>query len=101
MAIETYPVELAEYFKDPDGQILLLEDAFAEGHPGYIAHAIGIVARARGMTQVAREAELTREALYRSLSETGDPKLSTLVGVLKALGFRLSVVPDRPAEAAE
>jgi probable addiction module antidote protein len=63
-----------------------LPDAFETGDSGYIAHALGIVARARGMSQVARDAGVSREAL----SPGGDPKRSTLLGVARALGFRLT-----------
>ena len=55
--------------------------------------ALGIVARARGMTSIARDAGVTREALYKALSENGDPKLSTLMGVVRALGVTLTAKP--------
>ncbi|XKM42919.1 addiction module antidote protein [Rhizobium ruizarguesonis] len=67
-----------------------MEDAFESGDAGYIAHALGVVAKARGMSRVARDAGVTREALYKSLSEKGDPKLSTLIGVAAALGYKLT-----------
>lgn len=93
MALETTPFDASEYLDDAQSQAELLADAFESGHTAYIAHAIGIVARARGMTSIAKEAGVTREALYKALSETGDPKLSTLLGVLKALGVQLSARP--------
>lgn len=74
----------------PEHQAQLLTEAFESGDAGSIARALGIIARARGMTQVARDAGLRREPLYRSLSSEGDPKLSTILGVAKALGIRLS-----------
>jgi probable addiction module antidote protein len=67
----------------------LLSRAFADGSTAEIAHALGIIARARGMTEVARRSGLAREALYRALSRDGDPKLSTLLRVMQALGIRL------------
>jgi probable addiction module antidote protein len=67
----------------------LLERAFADGSSAEIAHTLGIIARARGMTVVARRSGLAREALYRTLSRDGDPKLSTLLRVMQALGIRL------------
>jgi probable addiction module antidote protein len=93
MAIETRPFDAAEYLDDAESQAELLADAFASGHAGYIADALGVVARARGMTQVAKDAGVTREALYKALSRDGDPKLSTLLGVAKALGVKLTAVP--------
>jgi probable addiction module antidote protein len=91
MALETTPFDAAEYLGSEDAQIELLTDAFSEGDPAYIAHALGVVARARGMTQVAKDAGVSRESLYRALSGQGDPKLSTFMGVLRSLGLKLKV----------
>lgn len=88
--IETLPFDAAEYLDTPKSQAELLADAFETGDAHYITVALGVVARARGMSSVANEAGVTREALYKALSETGDPRLSTLLGVMKALGLRLS-----------
>lgn len=90
MPIKTTPFDAAEYIDDPESQAELLADAFETGNATYITHALGIIARARGMTSVAKEAGVTREALYKALSETGDPRLSTLLGVTKALGVTLT-----------
>jgi len=89
MTIKTIPVDTAKYFDTPVSQIALLNDAFESGDAHYIAHSIGIIARARGMSKVAAEAGVTREALYKSLSKDGDPRLTTLLGVVKALGLKL------------
>ncbi|OYR24006.1 putative phage DNA-binding protein [Brucella pseudogrignonensis] len=59
--------------------------------------ALGDIARSLGMTNVAKEAGITCEALYKALSEKGDPKLSTLLGVMKALGIHLTVGSNKPA----
>jgi len=64
--------------------------------PALIAAASGDVARARGMTQVAREAGLGRESLYKALSSEGNPELATVLRVLQALGLRLQAVPVAP-----
>jgi probable addiction module antidote protein len=90
MAIETIPFDTSEFVGTPEAEAELLADALETGDASYIAHALGVVARARGMSSIAKEAGVTREALYRALSENGDPKLSTLLGVLKALGIRLT-----------
>ena len=73
-----------------EAQQELLDDAFASGNASYIADALGTIARARGMTEVARTAGVTREALYKSLGDGGDPRLTTLLGVAKALGVTLT-----------
>lgn len=62
-----------------------------EGDPALIAAALGDIARARGMTQVARDTGLAREALYRSLSGQGNPEFATILKVIDALGLRLQV----------
>jgi probable addiction module antidote protein len=99
MTFEPIPYEASEFFKDVESQALLLTDALETGDAAYITHAFGVIAKARGMTGIAREAGVTREALYKALSEKGDPKLSTLLGVAKALGMKFTVVPA--SDAAE
>ena len=73
--------DAADYLETPEDIVLYLEAAFEDGDPGRIAAALGAVARKAGVT---------REALYKALSENGDPRLATLIGVFKALGLRLS-----------
>jgi probable addiction module antidote protein len=67
-----------------------MADAFSSEDAGYIAHALGVVARAKGMTQIAQETGLSREQLYRSFSENGNPTLKTTIAVMKALGIELT-----------
>ena len=64
--------------------------ALETGDPGFIAHALGIVARAKGMTEIANQTGLSREQLYRSFSENGNPTLRTTLAVMKALGIELT-----------
>jgi probable addiction module antidote protein len=81
--------DAARYSGGKEAQAGLLNGALASGNAAYVAQALGVIARARGMAAVAREAGVTREALYKSLSEDGDPRLTTLLGVLPALGVTL------------
>jgi probable addiction module antidote protein len=67
-----------------------MEEAFKTEDTGYIAHALGLVARAKGMTQIAKETGLSREQLYRSFSANGNPTLKTTIAVMKALGLELA-----------
>lgn len=97
MAIETIPFDASEFLDSSEAQFELLQDAFESGDSRYIAHALGVAARARGMTGIAKEAGVTREALYKALTENGDPKLSTLLGVLRALGVTLAARQADPA----
>jgi probable addiction module antidote protein len=98
MPIKTIPYDPAEDLGDEREQIELLEEAFASGDQKFIAVALGTVARARGMSDIAEKAGVTRPALYKALSETGDPQLSTLLGVVNALGLRLAVTPAGRAD---
>ena len=90
MATKTTPWDAAEYLENPKAIAEYLEAAFEDGDPALIAAALGDVARAMGMTQLAGKAGVTREALYKALSPTGDPRLSTFLGVMKALGIKLT-----------
>ena len=65
-------------------------EAFQTNDAGYIAHALGIVARAKGMTEIAGQTGLSREQLYRSFSENGNPTLKTTLAVMNALGLELT-----------
>ena len=89
MVLETTPYDSADYLDSPEDIAAYLEAAFEDGDPTLMTHALGVVARAKGMSQLARDAGVTREALYKALTADGDPKLSTFVGVMKALGMRL------------
>ena len=66
-----------------------LDAAFEDGDPALVAAALGDIARAAGMTGVARKAGLGRESLYKALSRDGNPELSTVLRVVDALGLRL------------
>ena len=85
---------------DDEEIAVFMADAFETGDAGYIAHALGIVARAKGMTQIARDTGLSREQLYRSFSEAGNPTLKTTLAVMKALGIDLTAKPRSEHEAA-
>jgi probable addiction module antidote protein len=83
----------ADYLKTDKDIIAYLQVCMEEAgdDPAFLAHALGVVARAHGMTQLARDTGLTREALYKTLSPSGNPNLSTLLKVLNALNVKLSV----------
>jgi probable addiction module antidote protein len=68
-----------------------LEAVFDDGDPALIAHALGVVARAKAMTQVALTAGLGRESLYKALAPRGNPKFATVLKVMRALGLKLKV----------
>ncbi|MFD6317643.1 addiction module antidote protein [Methylorubrum thiocyanatum] len=93
MALETKPWDVAEHLQDEEAMAAYIEAVLEDGDPALVAAAIGDIARARGMAQIARETGRSRESLYRALSDRGNPELATLMGVLKAMGLQLSVRP--------
>ena len=95
MQVKTRPFDPANYLDSDEAMAAYMTEALDSNDPGLIADALGVIARARGMTQVARDADLSRESLYRTLSPGGNPELSTLLRVLDVLGLRLSVRPAR------
>src|SRR3984885_7885466 len=90
MALKTTLWDASEYLDSSESIAAYLEAVFEDGDPALIAAAVGDIARAIGMTQLAEKAGVTREALYKALSPTGDPRLSTFLGVMKALGIKLT-----------
>ncbi len=75
-----------------DEQIaIFIADALETGDPAFIAEALGVVARAKGMSTIAEQTGLSREQLYRSFSEKGNPTLKTTLAVMKALGLGLTI----------
>ena len=96
MAIKTMKFDPAKYLKTEEDYAGYLADALETKNASFIADAIGVVAKARGMTQVSRKTGLGRATLYKALSTEGNPGLNTLLAVFDALGLRLSVeLPGR------
>ena len=90
--------DTAELLKTDEDIALYLEACFEEdeGDGALIQHALGVVARAKGMAQLAKDAGLTRENLYRALSENQEPEFSTVLKVCHALGVRIKAEPVFP-----
>lgn len=100
MVVETKLWDPAEHLNSDEDIAAYLSAALEDGDPRLIAAALGDVARARGMTRIARETGLAREALYRALSPEGNPELGTVLRVAKALGIRfVAETIDRPDAA--
>jgi probable addiction module antidote protein len=91
MALELHPFDPADHLQSEEDILYFLEAAMEGNDPAHIARALGIVARSKGMTEIAKKAGLGRQALYSALSESGNPTLETLTAVLKALGLELTV----------
>jgi probable addiction module antidote protein len=90
MKTSTRPFDPAAYLDDDEALAVYMSEALETGDPAFITDAIGIIARARGMTQVAKDAGLSRESLYRALSSDGNPEFATILKVVDALGLKLT-----------
>ena len=95
--METYEWDMADNINTEEDVYAYLEAAFEENDPETIFDVIGAIARSKGMAQIARELNLNRESLYRSLSPDGNPSFNTIINVLDNLGFQLSVRQKVPA----
>jgi probable addiction module antidote protein len=91
MTIETKPRDAAEVLTTPADIATYLDAYLEDGTPEELLRALGTIARSHGMSALARETGVSREALYRAFSEEGNPTLDTLLRVMKAFGVRLSV----------
>jgi probable addiction module antidote protein len=91
MALATKAWDPTTHLDSPEAIAAYVEAAFEDGDPALIAAVIGDVARARGMTQLAKDAGVSRETIYKAFSEGGNPTLETLTGVIRALGLKLTV----------
>lgn len=88
----------ADYLKTQRDVVAYLNAALEDGDPAVVLEALRNVAQARGgMSALARAAGVSRESLYRTLSSRGNPKIETLISLLRALGLRLTVTRDRAA----
>jgi len=92
--------DAASYLKDPEDIAAYLDVVSEEGDPAQLIAALNSVARARNMSQLAREADLTREGLYKALSPDGNPSFATVSRIAKALGLRVELHPQ-PNGAAQ
>ncbi len=91
LKIKTAPYDVAEQLRTPEEMAAYLDAWLAEAPDDAvgIARALGDIARAKGMSQVARDTGLSRESLYKALSENGNPSFATVLKVARALGMRL------------
>lgn len=91
MTIKTKPWDASEHLGSEEEVFAYINAAFEDGDPALVAAALGDVARARGMTQIAKIAGVSRESLYRALSAEGNPEFATILKVMKALQLNVSV----------
>lgn len=90
---KTKSYDAAEYLETDEDMAAYLRAAFEEGDPAVVMHALGNIARARGMSEIARKTGLRRESLYKALSPEGNPEFATVFKVVQALGIKLNAEP--------
>lgn len=93
MTVKTVRWDSAKYLQTDEDIAAYLDAVLGEDDPALVAHALGVIARAKGMSQLARETGLGRESLYKALSAEGNPEFSTIFKVIKALGLRMHASP--------
>lgn len=91
MSVKLSRWDSAEYLQTEEDIQAYLEAVLEEGgdDPAYIIHALGVIARAKNMSQLAREAGISREGLYKALSEKGNPTFATVAKIAKVLGLQI------------
>src|SRR3970040_693319 len=92
--LKTTKWDVVDYLKTDKDMAAYLEAALEDGDPALVSAALGDIARAKGMTDIARETGLGRESLYKALSPGGNPEFSTILKVVKALGLRLHATAE-------
>lgn len=88
---KTSPYDSADYLDSTEAINAYIEEALETDDPAFIAKALGTIARARGMSQIARKTGLSRESLYKALSTDGNPEFGTVIRVIHALGLKFSI----------
>lgn len=96
MAVRTKRFDPIDYLRTNEALAEYVSAALETGDPAFIADSLGIVARAKGMAKVARQAGLGRESLYKALSAEGHPEFATVLKVMQALGLRLTASAGHP-----
>ena len=91
MALNTKPWDAAEVINTPADIAAYLDTYLEDGSPEELLRALNTIARSRGMSALARDTGISREALYKAFSDNGNPTLDTLLRVLKAFGVRLAI----------
>ncbi len=91
---KTKPWDAAEHLETEEDMAAYLEAALDDGDPALVAAALGDIARAKGMSEIARETGLGRESLYKALSPEGNPEFATVLKVVRALGLRLHATAE-------
>jgi len=91
----------ADYLNNEERQVAYIAAALATGDADFVRDSLGVVAKARGMGEIAKSAGLNRESLYKALGENGNPEFATVMRIVRALGLTLSARPAMPGQPAK
>jgi probable addiction module antidote protein len=93
---KTTRFDAADYLDSEERQVAYIAAALETGDANFVRDALGIVARARGMGEIAKNSGLNRESLYKALGETGNPEFGTVMRIVRAMGLTLSARSAQP-----
>jgi probable addiction module antidote protein len=93
MTLKTKKLDIAKHLKSDEDIRLFLEEMSTTGDAGDLLHAVNIAARAKGISDLAQKAGVTRASLYKSLAEKGNPRFETICNIIKAMGCKFVVTP--------
>jgi probable addiction module antidote protein len=96
MKVKATRFDAADYLRTPEDCAYFLTDALETNDPAQIAQALGVLARARGMSVIAKRTGLSREGLYKVLGDKGNPEIATILRILQVLDLKLVVQPAKP-----
>lgn len=99
--LRTTRFDAAGYLDSEERQAAYITAALETGDADFVRDALGLIARARGMGAIAKNAGLNRESLYKALGETGNPEFSTVMRIVRAMGLTLSARPAKPIRTAK
>ena len=100
MKVKATRFDAADYLKTPEDCAYFLTDALETNDPAQIAQALGVLARARGMSEVAKRTGLSREGLYKVLGDRGNPEIATILRILQVLDLKLVAQPTKAKRKA-
>jgi probable addiction module antidote protein len=100
MTVKTRRFDAASYLDTEERQAAYIAAALETGDAAFVRDALGLVARARGMTRLAKAAGMNRESLYKALGEKGNPEFGTVMRIVRALGLSLTAHPAAPKRTA-
>jgi probable addiction module antidote protein len=101
MKSKTTRFDAADYLDTEERQVAYITAALETGDADFVRDALGLVARARGMGEIAKNAGLNRESLYKALGETGNPEFGTVMRIVGALGLKLSARPSATGKVSK